>query len=175
MNKPTVVITHHALSQKHHTVEDVDAWHRARWPGFTSRNGWHVGYHYVIETDGTVTQTREHDEEGAHTVGMNKSSIGVCFIGNFDLHYPSPAQLEAWDALYRKLQAAYPGIPTKPHRAYANKSCHGKLLSDDYFARRVLTPDDWDNGETLESKQMAQKRTIISLLTTLVGLLKLKR
>lgn len=135
MNKPTVVITHHALSRKDHTVKDVDNWHRERWPGFVSRSGWHVGYHYVIETNGTVTQTRAHEEEGAHTLGMNRSSIGVCFMGNFDLHYPSSEQIEAWDTLYRKLQAEFPGIPTKPHRAYAPyKSCHGKLLPDDYFA-----------------------------------------
>jgi N-acetyl-anhydromuramyl-L-alanine amidase AmpD len=136
MNKPTVVITHHALSQPYHTVKDVDTWHRQRWPGFVSRAGYHVGYHYVIEADGKITQTREHDEEGAHTIGMNRSSIGVCFMGNFDIHMPTLAQLAAWDSLYASLLKAYPGIPTRPHRAYANKSCHGKLLTDDYFADR---------------------------------------
>lgn len=135
MNKPTVVITHHALSRPEHTHKDVDNWHRQRWPGFVSRKGDHIGYHYIINTDGSTYQAREHDEEGAHTLGMNRSSIGVCFMGNFDLHYPSSAQIEAWDVLYRKLQREYPNIPTKPHRAYAAyKSCHGKLLPDDYFA-----------------------------------------
>jgi hypothetical protein len=134
MNKPTVVITHHALSLPHHTELDVDNWHRQRWPGFVSRAGFHVGYHYVINTDGRLVQTREHDEEGAHTIGMNRSSIGVCFMGNFDLHYPSEAQLTTWKKLYEKLRAEFPAIPTKPHRAYASKSCHGKLLPDDYFA-----------------------------------------
>lgn len=133
LNKPTVVITHHAVSLKTHTVQDVDNWHRQRWPGFVSRAGYHVGYHYVIEWGGKTIQTREHDEEGAHTLGMNTSSIGVCFMGNFDLHMPSPEQLLAWNNLYTKLRKQYPGIPTKPHRKYANKSCHGKLLSDDYF------------------------------------------
>jgi N-acetyl-anhydromuramyl-L-alanine amidase AmpD len=136
MNKPTVVITHHAVSQKTHTVNDVDNWHRQRWPGFVSRAGYHVGYHYVIDWSGKVTQTREHDETGAHTLGMNNSSIGVCFMGNFDLHTPSEAQIGAWNGLYDKLRELYPNIPTRPHRAYANKSCHGKLLSDDYFAKK---------------------------------------
>lgn len=133
MNKPTVVITHHAVSLKTHTVSDVDNWHRQRWPGFVSRAGYHVGYHYVIEWDGTVTQTRQHNEEGAHTIGMNTSSIGVCFMGNFDLHLPSEWQMKSWYVLYQKLKKEYPNIPTYPHRKYANKSCHGKLLSDDYF------------------------------------------
>ena len=138
MNKPTVIITHHALSRQDHTVKDVDDWHRQRWPGFTSRAGWHVGYHYVIETSGKVTKTREFDEEGAHTLGVNTSSIGVCFMGNFDLHYPSDAQMKAWYKIYETIQNQYPSIPCKPHRAYASyKSCHGKLLPDDYFARQA--------------------------------------
>jgi hypothetical protein len=134
MNKPSVVITHHALSLKTHTVMDVDNWHRARWPNFVSRSGFHVGYHYVIEWDGKITQTRAHDEEGAHCIGMNTSSIGVCFMGNFDIHLPSEAQMNSWLKLYTKLRKEYPGIPTYPHRKYANKSCHGKLLGDDYFS-----------------------------------------
>lgn len=137
MNTPTVVITHHALSLKTHTVSDVDNWHRQRWPGFVSRAGFHVGYHYVIEWDGKVTQTRQHDEEGAHVIGMNRSSIGVCFMGNFDLHMPSTEQLKAWDKLYEKISKQYPNIPTFPHRKYANKSCHGSLLADDFFSKRA--------------------------------------
>lgn len=158
MNKPTVVITHHAVSLKTHTVKDVDTWHRQRWPGFVSRAGYHVGYHYVIEWDGTVTQTRQHDEEGAHTVGMNNSSIGVCFMGNFDLHMPSPAQEGAWYKLYMKLRKDYPHIPTYPHRRYANKSCHGKLLSDDYF--------------TIEKQIVTLKEKVATLLAQLKSKIK---
>jgi hypothetical protein len=142
MNKPTVVITHHTggtdanslADSSFATVEDVDSWHKARWPGFTSRNGWHVGYHYVIEKNGNVTQTRDHDEEGAHVIGMNNKSIGVCFAGNFDLTLPTKAQMESWYNLYGELLVKYPGIPTYPHRKYATKTCHGKLLTDHYFA-----------------------------------------
>lgn len=136
MNTPTVIITHHALSLPHHTALDVNDWHRQRWPNFVSRRGFHCGYHFVIETDGTVTQTRDFDEEGAHTLGMNTSSIGVCFMGNFDIHLPSVEQMASWEELYVTIQKRFPAIPCRPHRHYAAyKSCHGKLLSDDYFAR----------------------------------------
>lgn len=142
MNNPTVVITHHTggsdayplADSSNATVADIDSWHKLRWPGFTSRAGYHVGYHYVIEKDGKVTQTRQHDEEGAHVIGMNTKSIGVCFSGNFDLTLPTKAQIDSWNTLYRKLQTLYPGIPTFPHRKYATKTCHGRLLKDDYFA-----------------------------------------
>lgn len=133
VNKPTVVITHHALSRPDHTTRDVNQWHKERWPDFISRLGYHVGYHYIIETDGTVVQTRYHDEEGAHTLGMNKSSIGVCFMGNFDVDMPSEAQNASWARLYEQLDATYPGIPTAPHRAFNKRTCHGTNLPDNYF------------------------------------------
>lgn len=135
MNAPRKIITHHALSAKHHTVKDVDEWHKLRWPGFTGVDGWHVGYHYVIEWDGTITQTRRHYEEGAHCIGQNTSSIGVCFMGNFDNHMPSEEQEASWVRLYDQIGME---LPVYPHRRYATKSCHGRLLSDDYFTRLVL-------------------------------------
>ncbi len=141
MNTPTVIITHHTggtdanplADSSFATVADVNEWHKARWPEFISRRGFHVGYHYFIEKNGTVTQTRDHDEEGAHVIGMNSKSIGVCFAGNFDLTLPTKAQLSAWYNIYGALLKQYPNIPTYPHRKYARKTCHGKLLKDDYF------------------------------------------
>lgn len=144
MNSPTVVITHHTGGSDQYpkadtsnaTVADINSWHKSRWPEFISRRGYHVGYHYVIEKDGKTTQTRDHNEDGAHVIGMNTKSIGVCFAGNFDVTLPTDAQLNAWNLLYDKLRVGYPNIPTFPHRKYATKSCHGKLLSDDYFSRQ---------------------------------------
>lgn len=133
VNIPEVVITHHALSKPEHTVDDVNEWHKERWPNFVSRLGYHVGYHYVIHNDGTIVQTRHHDEEGAHTLGMNKRSIGVCFMGNFDVDMPSEAQNDAWTRLYTKLDGMYQSIPTAPHRAFSVRTCHGTNLSDNYF------------------------------------------
>lgn len=142
MNTPTVVITHHTggtdasplADSSFATVEDINAWHYVRWPNFVSKRGYHVGYHYVIEKTGKLTQTRNHNEEGAHVIGMNTKSIGVCFAGNFDLTLPTEEQMKTWYTLYGELLKQYPNIPTYPHRKYANKTCHGNLLKDDYFA-----------------------------------------
>jgi hypothetical protein len=142
MNYPSVIITHHTggtdanplADSSFATVKDIDSWHRARWPEFRSSLGYWVGYHYVITKDGTVTQTRRDNEEGAHVIGMNTKSIGVCFAGNFDLTLPTEAQMKAWYKLYGDLLKKYPNIPTYPHRKYATKTCHGKLLKDEHFA-----------------------------------------
>lgn len=140
-NKPTVVITHHTggtdanplADTSHHTVAIINETHKSKWADFVSSLGYHVGYHYVIEKDGKVTQCRKENEEGAHTIGMNNKSIGVCFAGNFDATMPTEAQLNAWYKLYDSIRSRYGRIPTFPHRKYATKSCHGKLLLDDYF------------------------------------------
>jgi N-acetyl-anhydromuramyl-L-alanine amidase AmpD len=115
------------------TVQDIDSWHRERGfhrfpqamadfnPGLTS-----IGYHYVIYTDGTVHVGRHPDEIGAHAVGYNKHSLGICLIGND--HF-SPAQWEALNTLVMELLVKYGGAYTVVcgHRDLPNvrKSCPG--------------------------------------------------
>ena len=161
MNKPNKIITHHTggsdtaplADTSWATAEDIDSWHKARWPGFTSKQfnnkagkPYHVGYHFVIHSDGTVVQTRGYDEEGAHCIGQNTSSIGVCFSGNFDVTMPTRAQEKAWKTLYKRLHKDLGILPTRiyPHRRFATKTCHGKLLSDDHFSHLVNTDDQVD-------------------------------
>ena len=169
MNNPKVIITHTAASGKQHTAQDVDKWHKDRWPGFKSAHFkndkghyYHVGYHYVIEWDGKIVQCRDHSEEGAHAVGMNKSSIGVCFMGNGDNHLPSKKQQDAWLRLHRKISKFFPGLPTEPHRKYSPKTCHGKMLSDTYFAD-MIEPNS-DQIQKLQQKVIYLMNILLTLL-----------
>ena len=59
---------------KHFTVADIDAWHKKR--GFKC-----IGYHFVIYLDGSVNVGRNIEEIGAHCLGHNANSIGICYIG----------------------------------------------------------------------------------------------
>lgn len=43
-----------------------------------------LGYHFVIERDGTVKTGREVSKIGSHTPGYNMDSIGVCLVGGRD-------------------------------------------------------------------------------------------
>ena len=44
--------------------------------------GWSdIGYHYVIQLDGTIDYGRPINRIGAHTKGENENSIGICYIG----------------------------------------------------------------------------------------------
>lgn len=70
------------------TAEDIDAWHRDR--GF-SRDMLiapmheprlkHIGYHFVIGTNGALWNGRSVVEAGAHAAGHNQRSLGICLIG----------------------------------------------------------------------------------------------
>lgn len=40
-----------------------------------------IGYHLIIERDGTVAEGRDIELVGTHTPGHNMDSIGVCLVG----------------------------------------------------------------------------------------------
>lgn len=54
--------------------KEIDLWHR--------QQGWDcIGYHSVIRRDGTEEFGRPFDRPGAHVVGYNSQSLGVCLVG----------------------------------------------------------------------------------------------
>lgn len=95
---------------KDFTAADIDRWHRQR-----SFNG--IGYHFVIRLDGTIESGRPIGKPGAHCVGWNNRSIGICYIGGLDCcGHPAdtrtPKQKEAMKTLVNRLQHEYLGIRT---------------------------------------------------------------
>ena len=100
---------------KNFRAADIDAWHKAQ--------GWKcIGYHYVIDLDGTVEAGRPLDMEGAHckesgTSGKpdNKHSIGIVYVGGLDRNGKAkdtrtPEQKAALVELVNALLFRYPGI-----------------------------------------------------------------
>lgn len=99
-----------------HTVADIDAWHRQRGfqrsPRFKGRFNsslTSIGYHYIIYTDGTVHTGRHPDETGAHAVGHNHDSLGICMIGTDRF---TPAQWAALSNLVNDLLVEHGGKQT---------------------------------------------------------------
>lgn len=160
-NKPDKVITHTSVTPTTWTAKDIGQIHYDRWNGYNpsslhtdvTRYG---GYHIVVEWSGKWTIVRPFNQEGVHARGQNFSSIGVCFIGNGDNHLPSQAQIDAWtQEIWPHIQEQFPNITTRdifPHRNYANKSCHGKLLSDTYYADLLDQPSKDDKIRELIRK-----------------------
>ena len=68
---------------------EVDQWHRQRgWKG--------IGYHYLIQLDGTVEPGRPEAEIGAYCQNHNEHSIGICYVGGLDnLNRPADTRTPA--------------------------------------------------------------------------------
>ena len=76
------IIIHCSATPENREVdtETIRGWHM-------NENGWSdIGYHFVIELDGTIKEGRPIDRQGAHTKGHNKNSIGICYVGGLDDH-----------------------------------------------------------------------------------------
>jgi len=143
-NKPQWIVVHHegALSNpetKRFLI--INDYHKSR--GFPqSKSGWYVGYHRVIERNGEQRVARQDEEIGAHTVGYNDKSLGVCLVGHFDFEFPKEAQVAILKQLLKEWVEKYniPIVNVVPHRRFANKSCYGSKLSDSW-ARDLITED----------------------------------
>lgn len=91
------------------------------WPG--------IGYHFVIEKDGTIYQTNYLETISYHTQGTNSTGISVCIVGNYDLEQPTAASIESLNKLNIYLRSVLgKNLPVDQHRDFANKSCPGQNL-----------------------------------------------
>lgn len=103
------------------TVEDIDLWHR-------EKGCKEIGYHYVIYLDGSIHRGRACEKVGAHCIGHNKQSIGICYIGGLDKNGKpkdtrTPQQTRALTTLLQTLRLIYPMATTHGHNEFANKDC----------------------------------------------------
>lgn len=139
-NLPEWIIVHHSggtdanplADTSHHTAQIMEEYHLSKgWDG--------LGYQYVIHKDGAVWKGRPEHVQGAHTVGYNQKSIGICLAGNFDATMPTKEQENALRTLLVAISSKYSIKPENivPHRKFAVKTCYGKNLGDDW-ARNLI-------------------------------------
>jgi N-acetylmuramoyl-L-alanine amidase len=90
----------HASGHAGDTVAKLDAKHRAR--GLRG-----IGFHFVIRESGQLERGRPLDEPGAHCLGHNGDSIGICLSGE---GYPTQMQIKKTRAVVRRLQKRFPCV-----------------------------------------------------------------
>lgn len=102
------------------TAAEIDGWHKAR--GFKRLDAFRarqnpslgsIGYHFVLRVNGAIETGRHLDEVGAHVMGNNKTSIGVCMVG---LDRFTPIQWERLAANIGGLLRTYPNARVCGHR-----------------------------------------------------------
>lgn len=87
-----------------------------KWPG--------IGYHIVIEQDGTVKLCNNLTDISYHAGNVNSYTVGVSMTGDFSQNKPTAAQ---WKSLYATLQALYNYLPnvTKVTDFLGHQECPG--------------------------------------------------
>lgn len=107
---------------RNYTVEQITQWHLLR--GFST-----IGYHYVVYLDGSTHVGRPLSMAGAHCLGHNAHSIGICYIGGVAADGRTPkdtrtaTQRTALARLLHVLHAQFPRATLHGHREFANKAC----------------------------------------------------
>lgn len=127
----------------------IDGWHKDR--GYSR-----IGYHFVIDTDGTVETGRKVGEIGAHVKGNNRNSVGICLVGGITEKGKNhgeytEAQWHALHNLLHQLESQHPKAKIYGHRD----------LSPDLNGDGSITPNEWvkacpcfDVWEWLDSEEI---------------------
>jgi N-acetyl-anhydromuramyl-L-alanine amidase AmpD len=108
--KPQFIIMHHSLTEDGKMPDTL-----AIWNYHVKDKGWaEVGYHYLVEEISNDTEFRlvvikgrMDTEQGAHCLGYNDKSIGICLIGNYDNAEPSEEALKLLRRLVKSLMLTH--------------------------------------------------------------------
>lgn len=152
-------------------VAEVKRWH-------VQDRGWSdIGYHFLIDRDGTVAKGRDIAKTGAHVQGHNTGTIGVSLFGGhgsavsdkFADHF-TPAQDTALRKLIADLRKQYPGISkVSGHNQYAAKACPGFNVAKWYAAKPSNAPVTQAEKPEPKTEPQAPEIKLIPILLAAVA------
>jgi N-acetyl-anhydromuramyl-L-alanine amidase AmpD len=107
-------------------VKEIKRWHIA------DREWTDIGYHLIVGRNGKTVNGRPMARNGAHTMGRNKNTVGICLIGGhgsaetdkFSDNF-TPEQDRALRQILRDLSSDFPGLKISGHNQWAKKACPG--------------------------------------------------
>jgi N-acetylmuramoyl-L-alanine amidase len=112
-------------------TETIRSWHM-------KGRGWSdIGYHFVIELDGTIMEGRPMERIGAHTRGYNRDSIGICYVGGLGSDKRAKdtrtaQQKRSMDDLIDSLLDRFRGATVHGHNEFSAKACPSFDVSKEY-------------------------------------------
>lgn len=135
-NNSLEIIVHHA-SWSVCSVEDIHRVHK-------EENGWSgIGYHYFIRKDGSVYKGRPDNVIGAHCLGHNTNTLGICFEGDYEAETMPTEQLQSGQELIAYLKDKYQINNIGKHKDYMSTDCPGKNFP---FMDIVQSPKEIQSG-----------------------------
>lgn len=124
MREINKIIVHCAATPEGRDVktEEIKRWH-------TEERGWSdIGYHWVVELDGSINEGRSEDINGAHCRGHNSDSVGICYVGGSDSEgnpkdTRTEGQTDALVTLIKEILDRHPDAEVFGHRDFSSKAC----------------------------------------------------
>ena len=122
-------------------VAEIRLWH------VRDRKWRDIGYHWLIDRDGSILPGRPETTAGAHVAGHNTGSIGICLIGGFgsnendafDRHF-TPEQDRALRGLIEEISSRTAIKRLRGHNEVAAKACPGFQVSR-WLAHKPAKPN----------------------------------
>ena len=132
MRKLKFIVLHCSATNPTQDVgaKEIRQWHKARkWSD--------IGYHYVIRLSGKVELGRALQKVGAHVLGWNENSVGVCYVGGMENGKAKDTMNEKQQAAFRSivktLRAQYGPLEVYGHNDFTNaKACPSFKVADKF-------------------------------------------
>jgi hypothetical protein len=139
----------------HHTGASRDVTARAIAAEHVNVNGWPgIGYHYVIDAEGTLFRTQDLTAVSYHARQFNPVAVGIALVGDLSATLPGSAQLERTGDLLASLVAdlGLPPTAIRGHREMVPTACPGDTFLSVWKPRLVRAVESRLRGEAVVSQ-----------------------
>lgn len=124
-----------------------------------------IGYHFYVRKNGEIYKGRPINAVGAHTMGANSKSVGVCFEGNYEKEaVMTNAQKKSGRAIVSYLKNLYPKARVLGHRELQSTACPGKFFPIEEIKEGEVNMTTEEAVEIIQAKAGLEDETIDFLL-----------
>ncbi|MBX7138575.1 MAG: N-acetylmuramoyl-L-alanine amidase [Oligoflexia bacterium] len=130
---PKAIVVHHSATAADATLDEIRRAHVAR--------GWDdIGYHWLLDQNGFLQVGRSDQRAGAHALGLNDASLGICCIGDYEDNPPKVEMVAALERLLIQLCRSH-AIDSQaiiPHRDVIRPDDRKTKCPGEYLYRVVV-------------------------------------
>ena len=131
------IIVHHSavpskIREGWQEIRSIAKYHSSPGNHISKRGCPGICYHWVIDRDGIIYKTSDHENITWHCSRHNYKSLGICLLGNFvkGVQTPTPKQLQSLEKLLSYLLSTLKLNVQSVfcHRDFKNTICPGDLI-----------------------------------------------
>ena len=155
-SETSFIVLHHRAGEG--DVKSIHSLHQQR--GYSG-----IGYHFYVRKDGKIYQGRPIETVGAHTLGANQKSIGICFEGDFEKEQKMPLLEEkSGRKLVDYVKTIYQNAKVVGHRDLQSTLCPGRYFPIEKIKEGIKDMTVEDAIEIIQAKAGIEDETIEFLL-----------